>query len=152
VFMRLRALRKDERGFTLIEMMVVLAIIGLIAAFAVPNVMAALGRSRVRTVEAQAREIQAAMEEYYHDYIGYPPDPDTALYDYFFSSDDIGGLDEGYLYPYLSMPETQDEAMFEFVSYDNSNGSYTIKLKVRGVSSELRYIVITPESVEITDN
>jgi general secretion pathway protein G len=61
-----------EAGFTLVELLVVLAIIGLIAAIAAPQVLGYLGSARVDTAKAQIRNIESALELYYIDAGRYP--------------------------------------------------------------------------------
>ncbi len=61
-----------EAGFTLVELLVVLAIIGLIAAIAAPQVLGYLGSARVDTAKAQMRNIESALELYYIDAGRYP--------------------------------------------------------------------------------
>src|SRR6185369_2588280 len=53
----------QDRGFTILEVMVVLAIIGLIAAAIGTNVMKSLERSRQRTAKLQVREIVGAAQQ-----------------------------------------------------------------------------------------
>ncbi|KSV75916.1 hypothetical protein N185_15840 [Sinorhizobium sp. GW3] len=64
--------RRDVDGFTLVELLVVLAIIGLIAAIATPQVLRYLGAAKVDTTKAQIRNIQSALELYYIDSGRYP--------------------------------------------------------------------------------
>lgn len=61
-----------EDGFTLVELLVVLAIIGLIAAIATPQVVRYLGAAKVDTTKAQMRNMQSALELYYIDNGRYP--------------------------------------------------------------------------------
>lgn len=61
-----------EAGFTLVELLVVLAIIGLIAAIAAPQVLGYLDSARVDTAKAQMRNIESALELYYIDAGSYP--------------------------------------------------------------------------------
>ncbi len=61
-----------EEGFTLVELLVVLAIIGLIAAIATPQVLRYLGSARVDTTKAQIKNFQSALELYYIDTGHYP--------------------------------------------------------------------------------
>ena len=60
--------RRGEEGFTLVELLVVLAIIGLVAALATPQVLRYLGSARVSTTNAQMRAIGSALELYYLDH------------------------------------------------------------------------------------
>jgi general secretion pathway protein G len=61
-----------EAAFTLVELLVVLAIIGLIAALVAPQVLRYLGTARVETTQAQLKNIGSALELYYLDSGKYP--------------------------------------------------------------------------------
>ncbi|HWI63814.1 MAG TPA: type II secretion system protein [Symbiobacteriaceae bacterium] len=61
-----------KSGFTLVELLVVVAIIALLAVFAVPGVRAAIDSSRQTQVDHDLREIQDALEHYYTDRNYYP--------------------------------------------------------------------------------
>ena len=56
---------KDGRGFTLIEMVVTIAIMGILAAIAVPVVTGYLGSSKEQSYEGDLNAIQAAVDGYY---------------------------------------------------------------------------------------
>ena len=57
--------RKDEKGFTLIELVVVIAILGVMAAIAVPMVNNFLSSSKEQAYIADRETIQAAVSGYY---------------------------------------------------------------------------------------
>ena len=67
-----------ERGFTLLELLVVLAILGLLAAIIGPQVIRYLGSSRSQTAHVQARNVEAALELFKLD-AGRYPTPDEGL-------------------------------------------------------------------------
>jgi prepilin-type N-terminal cleavage/methylation domain-containing protein len=54
----------QEQGFTMVEIMIVVAIIGLLAAIAVPNYVNARERSQTNTCINNLRQIDAAIQEY----------------------------------------------------------------------------------------
>jgi general secretion pathway protein G len=64
--------RRRDAGFTLVELLVVLAIIGLVAALVAPRVLRYLGSARVDTTKAQLQNISSALELYYLDSSKYP--------------------------------------------------------------------------------
>lgn len=61
-----------KRAFTLIELLIVVAIIGILAAIAVPNFLNAQTRAKVSRVYADQRSIATAVESYAVDH-GRPP-------------------------------------------------------------------------------
>jgi prepilin-type N-terminal cleavage/methylation domain-containing protein len=62
-----------KKAFTLIELLIVVAIIAILAAIAVPNFLEAQTRSKVSRVKADMRSIATAVESYYVDYTKPPP-------------------------------------------------------------------------------
>lgn len=58
--------RKDE-GFTLIELMVVLVVIGILMAIAIPTFLGAKNKANDRSAEENARNALTAEKEYYTD-------------------------------------------------------------------------------------
>ena len=59
--------RKTEEGFTLIELMIVIAIIGILAAIAIPQFSAYRTRSYNSAAQADLRNLATAQEAYYVD-------------------------------------------------------------------------------------
>lgn len=55
----------DNKGFTLIEAMLVVAIITILAAIAVPNFISYRGKSYCTAAEVEARTVAAAVAEYF---------------------------------------------------------------------------------------
>ena len=64
--------RSSRDGFSLIELLIVVAIIGLVTAIAVPNLINAIQRSRQSRTVGDARLLGEAMEMYQQDHSYYP--------------------------------------------------------------------------------
>jgi general secretion pathway protein G len=69
----MRARRQSRgKGFTLIEVMVVVVILGILAAIVVPRIMSRPGEARVTRAKQDLRAIEAALNLYKLDNFRYP--------------------------------------------------------------------------------
>lgn len=75
---RIKALTlvRDNRGMTLIEIMIVLAIIAILGAIVVPRFMDMPQKARVTAANNQIQNFSLAIEKYYFDTGRYPAEED----------------------------------------------------------------------------
>jgi len=70
----------DYRGFSLVELLIVVAIIGIVTAIAVPNFLAAQTRAKVSRAQADMRTIAIGLELYATAHGVYPPNDGRFAY------------------------------------------------------------------------
>lgn len=61
-----------HRGFTLLELLVVMVIIGLLAGYVGPKYFAQIGKSEIKTARAQIDALEKALDQYRLDVGRYP--------------------------------------------------------------------------------
>jgi len=71
---------REKAGFTLVEILIVVAIIAVVAAIAVPNIMSANIRAKVSGVRSDMGSIAIALEDYKVDHGTYPIEPESDPY------------------------------------------------------------------------
>ena len=70
--------QKQCRGFTLLELLVVMVIIGLLASYVGPKYFAQLGKSETKTAKAQIESLAKALDTYRLD-VGHYPSSEQGL-------------------------------------------------------------------------
>lgn len=127
----------NRKGFTLVELVIVIAIIGLLVSIVGPQAGNVLDRSRVMAATASGKSLQAGMEMYYADpaHNAYP----AAINSYADLQAALGG--------YINLPPAEGAAPFVFVSYSLTpgTGKYALTLKARDRAGT--QITVTAEEV-----
>ena len=67
----MRSIRKSA-GFTLLELLVVIVIIGLLAGYVAPRYFSQVGKSEVQVAKAQIESLEKALDQYRIDMRRYP--------------------------------------------------------------------------------
>lgn len=71
--------KMNQKGFTIIELLVVIVIIGILVALTLPNLFSAQARGRDTDRKNELKNVQTKLETYFNDNGRYPDDWDDAI-------------------------------------------------------------------------
>src|SRR5690606_15156065 len=71
--------KTNQKGFTIIELLVVIVIIGILVALTLPNLFSAQARGRDTDRKNELKNIQQKLETYFNDNGSYPADRATMV-------------------------------------------------------------------------
>ncbi|MCM8793048.1 MAG: prepilin-type N-terminal cleavage/methylation domain-containing protein [Candidatus Omnitrophica bacterium] len=114
-----------KEGFTLLEILVVIIIIGILATLALPQYMKTIKKARVAEASSNIGSLRGALLRYYQEYGTFPPDASTSVLD-------------------IEDPNTRPGAYFSY-TYSGSSPDNLV-IKATGQRSPVIGIVVTYDS------
>lgn len=127
---------RNSKGFTLIELMVVIVVIGILAGIAIPRFMGAQDRARIGSAESDINAMRQALGLYEIDNSSYDLGTINSYSDLVTALVDPNGN------AYMSLPDTTN---FTWGSYSGNDTTYTLKINARDNSTT--ELTGTPEGV-----
>jgi len=125
-----------NKGFTLIELIVVIVIIGILAAIAIPRFMGAQDRARIGAAEAEVTKMRQAVSLFEIDYATYNLNKvhgvvySTTAY----ATGFVALLLQPDGTPYMDLPDTVN---FNTFTYSGDDSTYTITVKAKDTRNTL---------------
>lgn len=129
----------NQKGFTIIELLVVIVIIGILVALTLPNLFSAQARGRDTDRKNELKNLQQKLETYYNDNDSYPAQ--LSNLDPAPSDDEIQGpkgASDGYTYT----PGTDNQSFTLSATLENendkdaTNGVFTLNSTNQGGEEE----------------
>lgn len=118
----------NNRGFTLVELMIVLLLVGILSSVIVPNYSKVQRKAKEQTVKQIVAKLQVALESYYLDSRQYPSGVDVNLADLESVLIDNEDLSSASVNPFTGeVYSDSDESGVITYSYDSDTDSYEIK-------------------------
>ena len=118
---------KERNGFTLIEIMIALLIIGIISAVMIPNYSTIQNQSKENAVKSVCHTLQVALESYNLATGAYPQDESLSINELTTTLKETHSLSQVPKNPFTGKSYTDTDELGKITSsYDDSTQSYTV--------------------------